>query len=91
MIKTIKNIQALSGFKQEGLNKKLATLNIKLSGVEFVHFADCTHTLTATEREVLSELLSYEAPFTEVNETQIIVIPRLGTISPWSSKASDIL
>ena len=91
MIKTIKNIQALSGFKQEGLNKKLATLNIKLSGAEFVHFADCTHTLTATEREVLSELLSYEAPFTEVNETQIIVIPRLGTISPWSSKASDIL
>ncbi|CAB5496514.1 Phosphoribosylformylglycinamidine synthase, synthetase subunit (EC / Phosphoribosylformylglycinamidine synthase, glutamine amidotransferase subunit (EC [Bathymodiolus thermophilus thioautotrophic gill symbiont] len=91
MIKTIKNIQALSGFKQEGLNKKLATLNIKLSGAEFVHFVDCTHTLTATEREVLSELLSYEAPFTEVNETQIIVIPRLGTISPWSSKASDIL
>ncbi len=91
MIKTIKKIQALSGFKQEGLNKKLAPLNAKLSGAEFVHFADCVHTLTAIEVEALEGLLNYEVPFEKVSRTQIIVIPRLGTISPWSSKASDIL
>jgi hypothetical protein len=39
MIKTIKNIQALSAFKQNRLNQKLSKLSVVLVGAEFVHFA----------------------------------------------------
>jgi hypothetical protein len=37
MIKTIKNIQALSAFKQNRLNQKLSKLSVVLVGAEFVH------------------------------------------------------
>jgi hypothetical protein len=36
MIKTIKNIQALSAFKQNRLNQKLSKLSVALAGAEFV-------------------------------------------------------
>lgn len=93
MIKTIQQIQALSQFKQEGLNQKLSKLSVKLVGAEFVHFAYCEHKLELTRDEstTLEALLSYDKPVEFNSKAQIIVIPRLGTISPWSSKASDIL
>lgn len=91
MIKTIKNIQALSAFKQKALNKKLSHFDLQLVSTEFVHFADCKNTLTDDESITLKKLLSYEVQTDVTGSVEIIVIPRLGTISPWSSKASDIL
>ncbi|CAC9451330.1 Phosphoribosylformylglycinamidine synthase, synthetase subunit (EC 6.3.5.3) / Phosphoribosylformylglycinamidine synthase, glutamine amidotransferase subunit (EC 6.3.5.3) [uncultured Gammaproteobacteria bacterium] len=91
MIKTIQHIQALRGFKKAGLNKKLSALGVQLIDTEFVHFANCDSALTATEAEMLEALLSYEERIEITSSTQIIIMPRLGTISPWSSKASDIL
>ncbi len=50
--------------------------------------------LSAEERRVLEALLTYgpaqptAAPAT--SDQLIVVIPRPGTISPWSSKATDI-
>ena len=42
----------------------------------------------------VASLLTYGEPAEQVDETsntvQIIVAPRLGTVSPWASKASDI-
>lgn len=93
MIKTIQHIQALSAFKQMALNKKLSHLDVQLVGTEFVHFANCKHgeELDIREISVLETLLSYEPQINMVSDTKIIIVPRLGTISPWSSKASDIL
>ncbi len=59
---------------------------------EFIHFVFVERTLTAAERELLEQVLSYGPP-REAQEpagTQAVVVPRFGTISPWSSKASDI-
>lgn len=70
---------------------------------EFVHFVDGT--VTIAEREVLHRLLEYgtaheaaqQLALAGVNSTAsrsqvplLLVVPRPGTISPWSSKATDI-
>ncbi|WXU00746.1 MAG: Phosphoribosylformylglycinamidine synthase [Catillopecten margaritatus gill symbiont] len=91
MIKIIKNIQALGAFKQEALNKKLSPLGVQLMGTEFVHFADCESSLSNGESATLEKLLDYEKHIDIDDSSEVVVIPRLGTISPWSSKASDIL
>ncbi len=90
MITLFKNIQALSAFKQNALNKKLSHLGVQITGTEFIHFSDCESELKEDETTTLKNLLSYEASV-ELSGEQIVIIPRLGTISPWSSKASDIL
>lgn len=60
---------------------------------DYVHFVDTHEALTETERQQLDRLLAY-GDCSEVQEnaaSTILVTPRPGTISPWSSKASDIL
>jgi phosphoribosylformylglycinamidine synthase len=84
---------ALSPFR---LKKLLAALRQRVPAVagayaEFVHFVDGS--LTARDREVLDRLLRYGPTATQrhlTGEPTCLVIPRPGTISPWSSKATDI-
>ncbi|MFO0600621.1 MAG: phosphoribosylformylglycinamidine synthase [Myxococcaceae bacterium] len=60
---------------------------------DFVHFVDVERELTAAEDQTLRALLTYGptvAPRTITASESAIVVPRLGTISPWSSKATDI-
>ncbi|MCK4742677.1 MAG: phosphoribosylformylglycinamidine synthase [Sulfuriflexus sp.] len=90
----LRGCPALSAFR---LNKLLAHLRQSIpaiSGVdaEFMHFAWLESELTDTELSVLDRLLDYGPNNTEqVPEGQLLlVVPRPGTISPWSSKASDI-
>jgi phosphoribosylformylglycinamidine synthase len=91
---------ALSAFKS---SKLLLNLQARLPQVEafsaqFAHFLDCTEELTNHDLEVIHALLLYGASFTSSTESENtvsslsrVVVPRPGTISPWSSKASDIL
>lgn len=73
--------------------------------VQHWHFAALTAELSASERSVLERLLTYgpkpdglqPGGFTDVAGAgsgepgaRLLVVPRLGTISPWSSKATDI-
>ena len=48
--------------------------------------------LTADQQQVLGRLLKYgpSVPVQEPSGRLFLVVPRLGTISPWASKASDI-
>jgi phosphoribosylformylglycinamidine synthase len=57
----------------------------------YVHFVDCVTPPDAPQREQLLRLLALEAspPLTE-GAGALLVVPRPGTISPWSSKATDI-
>lgn len=60
---------------------------------EFVHFAQIERPLTDHEEQIARSLLDYGTEErTDVGEAtpQCTVVPRLGTISPWSSKATDI-
>ena len=91
---------ALSAFKS---SKLLLSLQAKLPQVnafsaQFVHLLDCTQKLSNSDSEVLRALLHYGAGLSSdstVADPALlltrVVVPRPGTISPWSSKASDIL
>ncbi len=58
----------------------------------FVHLVDVASPLDAAKRDVLERILTYgvDRPTNPEPETLLFVVPRLGTISPWSSKATDI-
>jgi len=64
----------------------------------YLHFADFDGTLTEDESRVLNALLTYgprppdgsAGRATVASGRRLMVVPRLGTISPWSSKATDI-
>ncbi|MGE0082453.1 MAG: phosphoribosylformylglycinamidine synthase [Thiohalomonadaceae bacterium] len=85
---------ALSPFR---LDKKLAQVRERAPAVEhlyaeYVHFADLERSLSAEETAVLERLLSY-GPTIQVENPRgqlLLVTPRPGTISPWSTKATDI-
>ncbi len=94
MIHIHQGISALGAFRQEALQKKLtkAQSNLILLGAEFIHFADLNSPLSNEQEQHLDQLLNY-ADKTSITDdaSSIIVTPRLGTISPWSSKATDIV
>ncbi len=90
----LRGAPALSAFRH---GKLLAQLTAKVPAVsglyaEFAHFAEVSGSLGADEEQVLSRLLKYgpSVPVQEPAGRLFLVIPRFGTISPWSSKASDI-
>jgi phosphoribosylformylglycinamidine synthase len=58
----------------------------------FVHLADCASPPDSTARQRLAALLKYGPRHTEdvPPGERLLVVPRPGTISPWSSKATDI-
>ncbi|HEV8330412.1 MAG TPA: phosphoribosylformylglycinamidine synthase [Steroidobacteraceae bacterium] len=89
---------ALSDFRKTRL---LAAVTARGHAVEdlsarFVHFVQARRDLTADEQRILAALLTYGprtpdgAAAARLPEHPIVVIPRPGTISPWSSKSTDI-
>ncbi len=60
----------------------------------FVHFVDLKEPLDEGEEVVLRQLLTYGPAATDAGSREegsnLFVVPRRGTISPWSSKATDI-
>jgi phosphoribosylformylglycinamidine synthase len=59
-------------------------------GAQYRYFVESTPELAASERRVLERLLDDGSPPPPVRGELYLVVPRLGTISPWSSKATDI-
>src|SRR5688572_9215583 len=88
---------ALSDFRTTRL---LAAVTARGHAVEtlsarFVHFVQTRRDLTPDERRILEALLTYGPRSTDASaalqsDRLIVVIPRLGTLSPWSSKSTDI-
>jgi phosphoribosylformylglycinamidine synthase len=87
---------ALSGFRIEKLIGRLAAVEpgITALGSRFVHFAALARPLTDEEQRILGRLLTYGpgacAASQAVEGERLLIVPRAGTISPWSSKATDI-
>ena len=81
--------------KQQFLNTIQKThKSVKSIEAQFIHFVDISEPLTIDENDTLTMLLSYgqEWGSANIHGTQtFIIVPRLGTISPWSSKATDIV
>ena len=85
---------ALSAFRIAKLLERLRALEPTITGVaaRFMHFIDLSAPLTAREQGILAQLLTYgpRLPLEPEEGEPLLVVPRAGTISPWSSKATDI-
>ena len=84
---------ALSSFRIERLLAALQRIEPAVRGIhaEYVHFVDTERDLAPAEREVLERLLDVVARARpEPHGLRLYTVPRLGTVSPWSSKATDI-
>ena len=93
MISFHSGTQALRNFKVRDLNEKINSefTNINLLSSEYIHFIETNNKLSNKNQLTLDKLLNYSPALDTSNSLQkIIVIPRIGTISPWSSKATDI-
>ena len=69
-----------------------ADLPVKSVYAEYLHVAEASDPLTSEEQSVLEKLLTY-GPKLEGHDPEgllRVVAPRPGTLSPWSSKATDI-
>lgn len=94
LMKTFRGAPALSDFRVNKLLNQCAELQLPVTDIyaEFSHFAHVSAALNVEESQVLQQLLKY-GPTIEEHEPVgqfILVTPRPGTISPWSSKSTDI-
>ncbi|MFM7008091.1 MAG: phosphoribosylformylglycinamidine synthase, partial [Betaproteobacteria bacterium] len=86
----------LSPFRHERLLSKLQKLGLPVAGISarFEHYVWCDAALPDQEKSKLVRLLDYGQPSAEGNASSdalvLTVIPRLGTVSSWASKATDI-
>lgn len=90
----IRGAPALSAFRVQKIMEACETASLPVSGIyaEYIHLADLTESLNDNETQQLAKLLTY-GPAIEAHAPQgtlHFVTPRPGTISPWSSKATDI-
>ncbi len=91
---TLRGAPALSEFRLQKLTRRIAEVTgLSLSlYAEFLHFVQLDGELDEAGRAVLERLLRYgpALPAHEPRGELILTVPRPGTISPWSSKATDI-
>jgi len=93
---TLSGTSALSTFRIQKLITDLQVLDPNITDISahFVHFVELSAELTTKQSEILKKLLTYETGnLIQVSSEETLtywVIPRPGTISPWSSKATEI-
>ena len=92
-ILTLRGAPAFSAARLARLAKTLGEVVPRFEGVhaEYRYFVELDAALDGAARERLIDLLdAHPESATEPDGTLLLVTPRLGTISPWSSKATDI-
>ena len=86
--------RALSDFRVSNLLNKITSHHPNVQGVQsrFVHYVWSDATLSEQDLAILNGLLAYgeEHQSNTFDEVTMTVVPRIGTISPWASKATDI-
>jgi phosphoribosylformylglycinamidine synthase len=89
---------ALSQFRLDQLLRSLNNEEPRVQALasRWMHFVDTSRPLKESELDVLGKLLTYGARVPDAlrelpSGQRILVTPRIGTESPWSSKATDIV
>ena len=91
----LKGDAAFSAFRLQRLTNRLAAAvaDIEWVSADYWHFVALKQPLTGADRGKLAQLLE-EQQVPDVARQPVgdlfVVTPRIGTISPWSSKATDI-
>ena len=84
---------ALSAFRAQALLQRLQAVVPRIAAVHarFVHWTQSLAPLNTSARNNLEALLRYGPTYDGPSSgTLVVVAPRLGTVSPWASKATDI-
>ena len=92
-ITTLEGSNALSSFRAQQLLPALQAIHPKVVGVtaRFVHLVVTHAPPTAAAQAQLTALLTYGDPAAQAGDGPVLLVtPRLGTLSPWASKATDI-
>lgn len=90
---TLAGGNALSSFRAQQLQPALEAIHPKISGIaaRFVHLVATDAAPSPSEQERLAALLTYGDPYAGPEDGAVLIVtPRLGTLSPWASKATDI-
>ena len=90
---TIAGGNALSPFRAQQLQPALEAIHPKIAAIaaRFVHLVATDAPPTPEQHQRLAALLTYGDPYQgPLDGAAIVVTPRLGTVSPWASKATDI-
>ena len=94
MILKISGNSALSAFREQKLTSGLQALVADIAHISanYAYFVDLERPLREDEAAGLEQILSHgpKALSPEPGGLYFLVVPRLGTLSPWSSKATDI-
>ena len=94
MILKLSGASALSAFREQKLKSEIQALSPGITGVaaNYAHFVELERPLTKEENLALGQILSQrpKTPSAALEGAYFLVVPRLGTLSPWSSKATDI-
>ncbi|MCF1429564.1 MAG: phosphoribosylformylglycinamidine synthase [Shewanella sp.] len=90
----IRGAPALSIFRMQKLLSAFSSESLPVSQIyaEYIHLADLSEPLDDKESSQLNQILTY-GPSMDIHAPSgilLFVTPRPGTISPWSSKATDI-
>jgi len=84
---------ALSAFRAQALLPRLQAISPRITAVHarHVHWVWSDQPLPRDAHDKLSALLTYGDAYTgPADGALVLVAPRLGTVSPWASKATDI-
>ena len=93
VITALRGASALSLFRIQKLAQKAAALGLPQAEIasEYWYFVSSPAALDAAQTEKLQALLSAVRVDTPAaGQSLFLITPRIGTISPWSSKATDI-
>ena len=87
-------LPALSKFRNQKLLTSIQDIESSVTALyaEYVHFVEVNKALTAEESLIITSLLKY-GPRTAAIQPKgnlLLVTPRPGTISPWSTKATNL-
>jgi len=93
-ILTLKGADALPQFRRDKLAQAMRQQAMAPTHISahYIHMAAVSASWSQPDTEQLARLLNHEPElFTgHAADNLFLVVPRIGTISPWSSKASDI-
>ncbi len=91
---TLAGAPSLSRFRKQRLLSQCQEIVPEITNIygQFIHFVDLEKDLDDQQMLVLEQILIYgpSRGNEQLENSLILVIPRPGTISPWSSKATDI-
>ncbi|MFT7411845.1 MAG: phosphoribosylformylglycinamidine synthase [Paraglaciecola sp.] len=90
----LRGTPALSDFRIEKCMAQFVENGLPVTGLycEYTHFVMVSEPLTEPESSILAKLLTYGPAIQEHKPEGVLILvtPRQGTISPWSSKSTDI-